>query len=149
MVTEILSNPAYTTTPIHTRPDWIQEFKQYPNVHLVPKLPYESKKRVDDPWHWGSGPFAVLLAASKNFDTVNLLGFDLYGVESKVNNMYKGTKNYIESDKHAIDFSYWVHQIAKVFEHYPTTNFKIWNTADWIMPKEWNSKNLTFCLMNV
>lgn len=149
MVNEILLNPLYKTVPIYTRPNWIQEFKQHLNVKVVPNLPYSGVTRIDDPWHWGSGPFAVLLAAQNNFDTVNLLGFDLYGIDSKMNNVYKDTINYAGSDKHAIDFSYWVYQIAKVFEYYPQINFKIWNTGNWTMPKEWHSNNLTFCLMNV
>ena len=47
--------------------------KTYSGVNLVPELWYESEERIDQPWHWGSGDYAVLLAsesANKNKSVV-------------------------------------------------------------------------------
>ena len=97
---------------------------------------------MDDPFHWGSGPYAILLGA-KLHSIINIIGFDLYGDNDKVNNIYKGTEGYSSSDSHAVDYSYWVYQIAKVFEWFPHKTFRIYNKKDWKMPKEWNLANVS------
>ena len=49
-------------SPIYTRRRWIADF---PNEQVIalPELPYKGDKRQDDPFHWGSGPYAVLIAS--------------------------------------------------------------------------------------
>lgn len=150
MVTEILNNPLYQNIPIYTRHDWIDAFKANKNVYTVPELPYKGNQRWDDPWHWNSGPFAVLLACIQKPITVNLLGFDLYGINQKVNNLYKNTQNYDKENHHAIDNSHWLHQLHKLFEHFPNIKFIQWQKLDWKIPDQWvNSKNLTINTLNV
>ncbi len=150
MVTEIIQNPNYKNIPIYTRRDWVKNFKEYSNVITVPELPYVGDKRWDDPWHWNSGPFAVLLACLELPKTVNLLGFDLYGIDQKVNNIYKGTTNYDKNDRHAVDYSHWLHQLEKLFDSFPTIEFVQWQKENWQKPETWiNSKNLTFRTLNV
>jgi hypothetical protein len=139
---------------IYTRKDWADEF----HLNLLPALPYHGTDRVDEPRHWGSGPYAVLLA-TQLADNITLLGFDLYGVTTyrnhdsltvrtlpspQVNNVYKGTKNYAPGDSHAVDYSYWIYQLGKIFECFPDINFTIINRADWKMPEEWRYKNIKF-----
>jgi hypothetical protein len=97
--------------------------------------------REDDPFHWGSGPYAVLLAATKS-EYVALVGFDLYGIGSKINNCYKDTHCYNAADYRAVDPRYWIHQIGKVFECFPDTEFCIYQTPQWQMPKKWNLPNV-------
>lgn len=150
MVMEIIENPSYKSIPVYTRPNWIDHFKKIPNITVVPELPYKGDQRWDDPWHWNSGPFAVLLACLENPKTINLLGFDLYGSDSKVNNVYKNTKNYDNSDRHAVDYSHWLHQLEKLFNCFPNIEFIQWQQENWQMPEKWiNSKNLTFRTINV
>lgn len=150
MVTEILNNPLYQNIPIYTRPNWIDNFKTNKNVFTVPELPYKGNQRWDDPWHWNSGPFAVLLACIQHPVTVNLLGFDLYGIDQKVNNLYKNTKNYDKEDHHAIDNSHWLHQLHKLFDHFSNIKFIQWQKLNWKIPNQWvNSKNLTVNTLNV
>lgn len=139
---------------IYTRNEWAEKF----NVNTLPSLPYEGYQRVDQPRHWGSGGYAVLLATTIA-DTVMLVGFDLYGIETysnpgsltvrpldipQVNNIYKGTRNYAEPTSTAIDYSYWVYQLAKLFEIFHKHKFVIVNKADWKMPKEWQKNNVEF-----
>ncbi len=150
MVMEIIENPSYKSIPVYTRPNWIDHFKKIPNITVVPELPYKGDQRWDDPWHWNSGPFAVLLACLENPKTINLLGFDLYSSDSKVNNVYKNTKNYDNSDRHAVDYSHWLHQLEKLFNCFPNIEFIQWQQENWQIPEKWiNSKNLTFRTINV
>lgn len=150
MVKEVLSNPSYQHTPIYTRSQWAPQFSSYKNVHTVPKLPYDGKLRSDDPWHWNSGPFAVLLGCLEQADTVNLLGFDLYSLQNKVNNIYKNTENYNSSDSAPVDHSYWLHQLKQLFASFPNKKFIQWQLSNWQVPDCWmDSKNLTFNTISV
>ena len=150
MVDEILKNPKYQNTPIYTRPQWVPQFNNYKNVTVVPELPYIGKLRSDDPWHWNSGPFAVLLGCLETAQTVNLLGFDLYSSQQKLNNLYKNTDNYGSSDCKPVDHSYWLHQLKQLFIAFPNKQFIQWQKMDWQMPECWmDSKNLTFNTINV
>lgn len=143
MVVESVTNPNNSNTQIYTRSNWINTFKKFNNVKVVPPLPYSSNERWDDPWHWGSGPYAVLLGATLS-NHISLIGFDLYGISGKVNNIYKGTSNYSKADSHSIDHSYWVHQISKVFQCFPDKYFTIYNDVQWAMPDSWKLNNVEF-----
>ena len=116
-------------------------------VLALPNLIAEGTERMDQPFHWGSGPYAVLLGATLD-NKISLLGFDLYSDDNKVNNIYKGTEGYSSADSHAVDHSYWVHQIAKVFEWFPQKTFRIYNKENWNMPKEWNLANVSLDTLN-
>lgn len=123
---------------IYTRDRWNKDF----NVNPLPMLPYKGKDRKDEPIHWGSGPYAVLLSATLS-DKLKLIGFDLYGLNNNVNNIYSGTEGYDTKQAKAVDHSYWVYQIGKVFENFPKKKFIIYNESDWIMPKEWQYPNVS------
>lgn len=145
MVREALNNPSTKNSLIYVRLDWYHYFRKIlknKHVNLLPTIPYQGSNRADNSVHWGSGPYAVLLAAVLGYKKINMIGFDLYGVNDKVNNIYKDTTNYSKSTKRAVDHSYWVYQISRVFEQYPQTLFKIYNTAGWTMPDVWNRKNV-------
>jgi hypothetical protein len=125
---------------IYTRPEYI---RLNSNLLEVPKIPYPQTIRPDFPEHWGSGPYAILLAAL-NFDEINIIGFDLWGIEGKVNNIYKDTNNYVESNHRAIDPRYWIYQISKIFLSYPDKYFILYNREDWKMPESWILPNVEF-----
>ena len=141
MVREAILN--FANKKIYTRSDWYKSFQKFPTVLELPSLPYIGNMRADEPFHWGSGPYAVLLAAQLG-DTVSLIGFDLIGNGQLVNNIYKGTENYSSADSHAVDPSYWVYQISKVFELFPDKYFIIYNKEDWAMPDSWKLGNVEF-----
>ena len=127
---------------IYTRADWAPQFVCHDNVLKVPSLPYEGTARWDDPFQWGSGPYAVLLGAKYCKGTCNLIGFDLHSQTKTVNNVYKGTKNYDPADKRPVDPRYWVHQIGKVFEHFPKIQFTIYQEPHWELPQAWKYPNV-------
>ena len=140
MVKEALDNNF--SNIILTRKEWIDRFKLFPNVKLVPNLPYKGKDRPDEPFQWGSGPYAVLAGAMMS-KKIKLIGFDLYSTNGYVNNVYKDTENYDKSTKTNIDPRYWIHQIAKVFECFGKKRFIIYQTQDWELPKAWEFPNVS------
>jgi hypothetical protein len=140
MVKEAISR-AYKNL-IFTRNDWINLFKETANVRVVPPLPYTGTDRWDEPFQWGSGPYAVLVGAIyTKTNTVGLIGFDLHSETNTVNNIYKGTPNYIDADKRAVDPRYWIHQIGMVFKCFPKIQFTIYQD-DWELPESWNYPNV-------
>ena len=124
---------------ISTRSIWLSWNDS--RVHELPDLPYKGTDRRDEPIHWGSGPYAVLIAA-KTSETVYLAGFDLYGNERYLNNIYKDTINYKTSKDMNVDPSYWIYQISKVFEIYSRRNFVILQPKKWIQPESWKLSNV-------
>jgi len=142
MVQEAVNANYNKHAKIYTRKDWIDYFRRYENVYTVPDLPYQGSQRWDDPFHWGSGPYAVLLAAQLSTGHCDLVGFDLYGNGKLVNNLYKNTENYAKSVSRNVDPRYWIVQIAKVFELFPQIQFTVYNHNDWICPDIWKKHNI-------
>jgi len=144
MVEESVISENTTRTSIHVRPDWYKYFRKIrkdKRIQQVPDIPYQGNLKQDQPLHWGSGPYAVLLGASLS-DTVMMIGFDLYPVQDKVNNVYKGTPNYKSANSSPVDPSYWIYQIGKVFSCYSDHEFIIWNKSHWTMPRDWKKPNV-------
>jgi hypothetical protein len=145
MVDEAVKNPNIKDTLIYTRKDWLYYFySKNQNVKLLPELPYQGDDRKDQTMHWGSGPYAVLLAVQLCAEEISLYGFDLYSTSKSVNNVYKGTDNYSSPESKPVDPSYWIYQIGKVFEYFPDRKFKIHNIRDWLLPIEWQKNNVEF-----
>jgi len=129
-------------TLIYTRPDWFQQFKTL-RIRKVPELPYVGSDRWDEPFQWGSGPYAVLIGAMyTKLKEVKLIGFDLYSKTNNINNVYKSTPNYDNETKRPIDPRYWIHQIGMVFCCFPKVKFIIYQDKDWELPKAWNYPNV-------
>lgn len=147
MAEEAVNNPETSNTLVYVRPSWFRYYrkiKKNKNIREVPIIPYVGESKKDQPDHWGSGGYAVLLAASLGFKEITLIGFDLYPVAEKVNNIYKGTLNYSKSDSSAVDPSFWIYQIGSIFRNYPDSHFVIKNNKNWIMPNEWRKNNVSF-----
>lgn len=125
------------TGPIYTRPNWC-----FTNADLVPELPFKQETRADEPMNWGSGPYAVYIACTLGVE-ISLLGFDLYGNQKKVNNMYKGTLGYVGELHHEIDPRYWIYQISKIIKYFPGHKFTIYQEDDWEIPESWLESNIT------
>lgn len=131
---------------IYTRERYFKDFKMFDTtgrVKLLPELPYTGSLKPDQPEHWGSGPYALLLAAALKFKCVYIIGFDLHSSDHLVNNLYKDTPNYLTSNKPAVDPAYWIYQIKKIFVYYPNIEFKIFNFYNWTCPSEWQLDNVS------
>lgn len=146
MIREAIQNVNTEETKIYVREHGYQLFRKVfkkKNITLLPEIPQPQLIRVDNPRNWGSGTYAHLIASQlPEVKTIFLLGFDLHSSNQFVNNLYKNTKNYSSSSHHAIDPSYWIWQSAKVFRIYAHINYKVVNTVDWVLPKEWNLTNV-------
>ena len=143
MVQEAINCGANNHSLVYTRKDWHHYFKNNKRIRIVPDLPYAGSERPDDPFHWGSGPYAVLIAAKYAKEGfVDLIGFDLYSKTKTVNNIYKDTPNYDASDKRAVDPRYWIYQIGMVFQCFPKIQFTIYQEPGWDLPKAWNYPNV-------
>jgi len=143
MVKEAAESNIARTVTVYTRPDWIREYQHCPNVRQVPDLPYKGDERWDDPFHWGSGPYCVLLACQlTKTRSVSLIGFDLYSKSQTVNNVYKGTNNYNSKDSRPVDPRYWIRQIGKLVEIYQDIEFVIYQDQEWQLPELWNKENV-------
>ena len=86
MVREAIKHSNTSQSIIYSRPDWCNEF----NVFPVPDLPYVGELRQDDPWHWGTGQYALLVAVKYCvMDHIHVIGFDMKSKDGLVNNYYK------------------------------------------------------------
>lgn len=144
-----MAEEATKTTPpetlIYVREDWYHYFrkiKKNKSIRQVPDLPYKSIDRQDQPFHWGSGPYAILIASLLESTEIHIFGFDLYSSNNKVNNIYKGTENYADPNSQSVDPSYWIYQISKIFEKFVDKKYIIHNNKDWPVPKEWRKNNV-------
>lgn len=147
MVEEATHSGNTSLTKIYARPDWARHYRKIQKdkrVHQVPDLPYEGELKQDQPIHWGSGPYAVLLASRLDSSDITLIGFDLYPSNEKVNNIYKGTEHYSKKESNPVDYNFWIYQIAKVFKYSPDKKFIIKNKSDWKVPREWKYGNVIF-----
>ena len=142
MVQQAIDANVNETSTVYTRSDWIDSYKNKQKVKQVPKLPYEGTERWDEPFQWGSGPYAVLLGAKLSKE-VKLIGFDLHSKTKTVNNVYKDTIGYDASTKNAVDPRYWIHQIGQVFKWYPKRKFTIYQLDNWQIPQNWKLANVS------
>jgi hypothetical protein len=146
MVDEAIKSNNTSNTKIYVRDMWFKYFrkiKKDKRITHLPELPYEGNKKIDQPLHWGSGTYALLVAASlPDVSEVRIIGFDLYNKNDKVNNIYKNTQHYAKKDDKPVDYSYWVYQAQKVFVHNPQIQFNIINSKDWQIPSQWKLPNV-------
>lgn len=142
MATEAVDSKYHKQSTIYVRKDYWIVLRQEPNVRPLPELPYAGDAKWDQERNWGSGPYAVLLGAMSEDDTIRLLGFDLYSKDQHVNNIYKDTKHYARAETKAVDPRYWIYQIGKVFELFPQKQFVVHND-NWTLPAQWKKSNVT------
>ena len=137
-------NTVGKNTNIYTRERWHKEFAMWPNVKKLPDLPYSGDKRQDEPFHWGTGPYAGVLAGAFKPKAIFMIGFDLWQLpgQKEDNNIYRNSKGY-EYIKRPVDPSYWIHQFAKLFE-YIDSRWIVVNRPDWKMPDEWSKNKNVF-----
>jgi len=120
--------------------------KDNPQIKYFPDLPYTGTERPDEPFQWGTGSYAALLACMSDAKQLYFLGFDLYGLNDhkKHNNVYKGTKNYEDENYRAVGPEYWIHQLAKLFEIYNKKKFIFVLPDKWKRCPEWKQYPLEY-----
>ena len=95
MVFESLENKNNLSTKIYVRERFYKSFKKIQknkNIYQLPAVPTNGNIKRDNPEHWGSGPYAILVASLLDHDQIYLIGFDLYSTNNKFNNAILRTK---------------------------------------------------------
>ncbi len=99
---------------------WITWTEENDEVHIIP----------ENYGGWSAGPIAVRMALEdENPDEVYLIGFDLGSPNELINNVYKGTDNYLSNDAAVTPSVNWISQHLNNFTDYPDTKFYKVNTA--------------------
>jgi len=102
---------------------------------------------IDFPVEWSAGNTALHLACQQGATEVYILGFDLSSYDEPLNNLYKGTDNYLPSDAKGFNTTNWLNQMQTVFREFWDTKF-YWIDAKEQFTQENNLKYLTkteFC----
>lgn len=73
---------------------------------------------------WSAGPIAVrMMLIDHKPEEVFMIGFDMNTLTGKVNNVYKGTSNYVTQDANEIPSVNWKKQHIQNFQSFPETIF--------------------------
>ena len=103
-----------------------------PNDDVVP---------IDYPVGWSAGNTAMHLACNYGAKEVYVLGFDLSDQQSLLNNMYKGTENYLPATAKGFSKDNWYNQMKAVFREYSLygTEFHLVDST-----VKFNEKNVSY-----
>ena len=82
---------------------------------------------IDFPIGWSTGNTALHLACQSHPQEVYILGFDLSSYDKRLNNIYKGTDNYLPADAKGFSPDNWYHQMRTVFEEFSEIKFYLTN----------------------
>ena len=85
---------------------------------------------IDFPIGWSAGNTALHLACQQGATEIYILGFDLSSYDEPLNNLYKGTDNYLPSDARGFNPVNWINQMQTVFREFKDTTFS------WVDAKE-------------
>ena len=111
---------------------------------------------VDFPIGWSTGNTALHLACQQSPERVYMMGFDLSAYSEDLNNIYKGTNNYLPSDAKGFNSSNWLNQMKMVLQEFKDIDFYWVDSVDRFGQKEFfqNSndgslqKNLNYITKN-
>ena len=65
----------------------------------------------------------VYLACQEGVSDVYMLGFDLSSYDEPLNNIYKGTDNYLPEESKGFNVDNWLVQLIEIFKNFPDTQF--------------------------
>ena len=88
--------------------------------------PNDNVVSIDYPVGWSAGNTALYLACQGGVKKVYVLGFDLSSYNAPLNNMYKGTDNYLPSDAKGFSPVNWYNQMRAVFREFSLSNTKFY-----------------------
>ena len=85
---------------------------------------------IDFPIGWSTGNTALHLACQQGATEIYIVGFDLSSYDEPLNNLYKGTDNYLPSDAKGFNSVNWMNQMQTVFTEFKDVKFS------WVDAKE-------------
>ena len=78
---------------------------------------------IDYPKGWSAGNTALYLACKFGAEEVYMLGFDGSNYAEPINNIYKGSKNYLPTDSRGYNTINWDNQFKLVQRDFPNVKF--------------------------
>jgi len=79
---------------------------------------------IDFPVGWSAGCTALYLACQGvEIEEIYILGYDLSSYEDTLNNLYKGTDNYLPATAKGFNSTNWMNQMATVFKEFSDKQF--------------------------
>ena len=78
---------------------------------------------IDYPKGWSAGNTALYLACKHGAEEVYMLGFDGSNYAEPINNIYKGSKNYLPTDSRGYNTINWDNQFKLVLRDFPNVKF--------------------------
>ena len=78
---------------------------------------------IDYPKGWSAGNTALYLACKHGAEEVYMLGFDGSSYSEPLNNVYKGSKNYLPADSRGLNTINWDNQFRMIELEYPNVKF--------------------------
>ena len=99
--------------------------KCYTNVGLYVTWLKEKDKvnNIEFPINWCAGATAMYLSCKEGAKEIYMLGFDLSEYDEPINNIYKGTKNYLSETSRGFNTDNWTTQLIQIFKDFPETKF--------------------------
>ena len=91
---------------------WITYVEENDDVH-----------NIDYPIGWSTGNTALHLACQSKPEKAYVLGFDLSAYDQPLNNIYKGTDNYLPADTKGFNPDNWYKQMLTVFKEFSEIEF--------------------------
>ena len=99
--------------------------KCYKNVglYITWLKEHDRVRTIDYPNGWCAGATAMHLACEQGEKDIYMLGFDLSSYDEPLNNMYKGTDNYLPENAKGFNADNWLMQLVQIFQKFPDTQF--------------------------
>ena len=94
---------------------------------------------------WSAGNTALYLACQGGAEKVYVLGFDLSSYNAPLNNMYKGTDNYLPSDAKGFNPVNWYNQMRTVFREFWLYGIKFYLVDSEV---KFDEKNVSYITKN-
>ena len=83
----------------------------------------DSVDYIEYPRDWCAGATAMHLSCQEGAHEIYMLGFDLSEHDEPINNIYKGTDNYLSEESKGFNTDNWVTQLIQTFKDFPDTQF--------------------------
>jgi hypothetical protein len=104
-------------------PDLVQKMEKDTGVWITWVKDGDSVFDFDFPRGWATGSSALHLAAQHGAREIYFVGFDLSVYEKPLNNIYKGTDNYLPADSKGFNPVNWVQQMQATFVEFRDVEF--------------------------
>ncbi len=80
---------------------------------------------IDYPVGWSAGNTALHLACQHSPEKVYIMGFDMSSYHEPLNNIYKGTENYLPADSRGFNPTNWINQMMVTMDEFSHIEFAI------------------------